>query len=626
MTFYHSFFLQIIKYQFLMKKLKYLFCLLWAILALNTEGDAQAAINTTGNPPDTKAMLDITSTTKGFLMPRMSAADRDAIPLPVPQGLLVYVTDVNNGSLWQYKSTGGWTEVGAATTPSVWTTSTTTPTTIYTDKTKVGINNNDPKAALHVNGQVAINSDVSTPSDKAMLDVKSTTKGTHITRMTTAQRIAIAPNPNDAGMLVFDLDKNRLYMFDGQNWLPFATADINETILTNRSASDAAGSVDIFGNSVSISGDYAIVGAPGKTGSYSRQGKAYIFYRSGSAWTQQAQLTAFDGAPFDYFGKSVSLSGDYAIVGAYGKSIGDNGNQGKAYIYYRSGSTWTLHGQLTASDGAPGDLFGNSVSISGFYAIVGATGKTIGSNTNQGKAYTYFFNGSAWTPQTQLTAPDGATYDNFGYSVSLSGDYAIVGAPSKTLSGTSSTGKAYIFGRIGASWIQVLQLTAFDQTDIYNNYNFGSSVALSGNYALVGASNISPGLVYPSNSPPGRAYIFYNNAGTWQPLRVLSANVSLNEHFGSSVSLSGDYAIVGASSKYEGTNIYQGAAYIFKKDSGNYWNQVKKLTNTNSPQRDANFGISVGITPNACIIGEHRGINATTGATTGAIHFGVIDF
>ena len=119
------------------------------------------------------------------------------------------------------------------------------------------------------------------------------------------------------------------------------------------------------------------------------QGKAYIFHRSGSSWTEEAGLTASDGTAGDEFGYSVSINGDYAIVGAYYKDIGSNSSQGKAYIFHRSGSSWAEEAGLTVSDGETSDFFGHSVSISGNYSLVGAHNKDVGSNTAQGRAYYY---------------------------------------------------------------------------------------------------------------------------------------------------------------------------------------------------------------------------------------------
>ena len=135
-----------------------------------------------------------------------------------------------------------------------------------------------------------------------------------------------------------------------------AQAELSETRLT---ASDGA-EADWFGHSISICGDYAIVGAYYDDDNGSNSGSAYIFKRSGTSWSQQAKLIASDGAGSDYFGCSVSISGEYAIVGAYGND--DNGlNSGSAYIFHRNGTSWSEQAKLTASDAAESDIFGSSI-------------------------------------------------------------------------------------------------------------------------------------------------------------------------------------------------------------------------------------------------------------------------
>ncbi|MSQ08671.1 MAG: hypothetical protein EXR44_05165, partial [Dehalococcoidia bacterium] len=194
-------------------------------------------------------------------------------------------------------------------------------------------------------------------------------------------------------------------------------------------ASDGAAN-DFFGYSVAVSGDTAVVGAWGDD---SAKGSAYVFTRSGSTWTQQQKLTASDGAAIDYFGYSVAVSGDTAVVGAYG----DDSYKGSAYVFTRSGSTWTQQQKLTASDGAANDYFGGSVAVSGDTAVVGA----YGDDSEKGSAYVFTRSGSTWTQQQKLTASDGAANDFFGWSVAVSGDTAVVGARSDD----SSKGSAYMF-------------------------------------------------------------------------------------------------------------------------------------------------------------------------------------
>ena len=261
-------------------------------------------------------------------------------------------------------------------------------------------------------------------------------------------------------------------------------------------ASDAD-NYDSFGMSVSISGDYAVVGAYADDDAGGSSGSAYIFVRNGTTWTEQEKLTASDAASRDKFGNSVSISGDYAVVGAYTDDDGGSSNSGSAYIFVRNGTTWSQQQKLTASDAAAGDQFGNSVSISGDYAVVGAYADD-DAGGQSGSAYIFVRNGTAWTEQQKLTASDAASSDQFGRSVSISGDYAVVGAHQNAGAGSRS-GSAYIFVRNGTTWTEQEKLTASDAAS--GDY-FGSSVSISGDYAVVGA--------YADNdagSQSGSAYI-----------------------------------------------------------------------------------------------------------------------
>jgi hypothetical protein len=463
--------------------------------------------------------------------------------------------------------------------------------------------------------QVSINTDGALPSNKAILDVQSTTKGTHITRMTSAQRIAITPTANDIGLMVFDTDKNRLYLFDGEVWLPLAVSNPVDMPLTARSVSNVSSS---FGYSVSISGDYAIIGAYNDQIGILLVGSAFIFYRSGNTWTQQAKLVAPDGTNQDYFGASVSISGDYAIVGAPEQRIGGVSYQGSAYIFHRSGTTWPLDIKLTDPNGTFAEDFGRSVSISGDYAVVGATyGKVTG--VSQGLVFVYNRGSSGWAQQYKISAVDGAVHDFFGYSVSISGDYIVIGAPQDDINVNADQGSAYIFGRVGTFWAQITKLT-----DLYGaaSDKFGWSVAISSDYGIIGAPGAD---IFGVGVDVGQAFVFNHSSGSWSLSVVQAIDMNAGDKFGESVSIAGEYAIVGASKETVGTVTNQGSSYIFKKN-GAYWSHKKKLTNMASGNTNANFGISVSLTPNACLIGESSGINSSTGLYTGAVHFGVIDF
>jgi hypothetical protein len=266
---------------------------------------------------------------------------------------------------------------------------------------------------------------------------------------------------------------------------------------------------------------------------------------------QETKLTASDGSAGDGFGRSVSLSGDGAVVGAQGDDVGGNSNQGSAYVFLRSGTTWAEQAHLKASDGAASDLFGNSVSMSGDTVLVGAMGDTVGTNSQQGSAYVFVRSGTAWAEQAHLKASDGAASDNFGYSVSVSGDTVLVGAMRDTVGTNSQQGSAYVFTRSGTAWAQQVRLTASDGA---SNDGFGISVSASGATVVVGAGyQRIPYL-------RGSAYVFVQNGTAWaEQAHLIPSDGVVYDVFGSSVSLSGDTVLVGAPVH----NNNQGSAYVF---------------------------------------------------------------
>ena len=304
-----------------------------------------------------------------------------------------------------------------------------------------------------------------------------------------------------------------------------------------------------FGYSVSISGDYAIVGAPWGDDNGNNSGVAYIFYNNYGLWQEWGKLVPSDGIPQDYFGHSVNISGDYAIVGAY-----NNNDNGSAYVFYNNIGVWQQHAKFTASDGAIDDRFGYAVGISGDYAIVGAY-QDDDNGINSGSAYIFYKNLSIWQQWAKLTGSDGAEEDGFGNSVSISGDYIIVGTPYDDNNNESNSGSAYIFHNNTNIWQELTKLMASDADQLDS---FGCSVNLSGDYAVIGAiGNDDNGIL------SGSAYVFHNNNNIWEQLSKLTASDGTgSDYFGYSVDISGDYALVGAIGDYE-EGIKSGSAYIF---------------------------------------------------------------
>ena len=361
-----------------------------------------------------------------------------------------------------------------------------------------------------------------------------------------------------------------------------AYAQINELKLL---ASDRAAG-DEFGFSISISGDYAVVGARFDDDNGTDAGSAYMFKRTGMSWAQEAKLLPSDGAASDNFGNSVSISGDYAVVGA--RRDDDNGsNSGSAYVFKLTGTSWAQEAHLLPSDGAAFDVFGTSVSISGDYAVVGAN-LDDDNGDGSGSAYVFKRTGSSWTQEAKLLPSDGAASDNFGVSVSISGDYAVVGAESDDVNGFHS-GSAYVFIRSGTSWAQEAKLLPSDGAV---EDHFGVSVSISRDYAIVGSVG--------DNNYSGSAYVFKRTGTSWaQEAKLLPSDGAAVDLFGSSVSISGDYAVVGADGDDNG--ISSGSAYVFKR-TGTSWAQEAKLLAADGAAGDV-FGWSVSVSGDYAVVG-----------------------
>jgi hypothetical protein len=338
-------------------------------------------------------------------------------------------------------------------------------------------------------------------------------------------------------------------------------------------SSDAA-ELDQLGYSVSLADDRALVGAFGEA---SYAGAAYLFVRNGASFSEEQKVVVSDGAPNDYFGWSVSLHADRALIGAYA----ENDARGAAYVFVRDGSSWTEEQKLVASDGAEGDNFGWSVSLAHDRALVTASAN----DGVRGAAYVFVRDGSSWAEEQKLVASDGEPDDLLGYSAALGADRAVLGAPGKD----GSRGAAYVFVRSGSSWSEQQKLVA---SDWESDDLFGCSVSLDGDRALLGA--------YWQDAFRGAAYTFLRSDDTWTEEQKLVASDAADGHrFGNAVSLDGDRALIGA---YANDNA-RGAAYVFGR-SGGSWNEEQKLVASDGAPSDL-FGWSVSLAAGRALVGAY---------------------
>jgi hypothetical protein len=322
---------------------------------------------------------------------------------------------------------------------------------------------------------------------------------------------------------------------------------------------------DFLGQSVAISGDTLVVGSQlDDVGATTNQGSAYVFTRSGGVWTEQQKLTAADGIVSDRMGASVAIDGDTVVVGVHLEAESpDPPNRGAAYVFTRSAGVWTQQAKLLAADGAEADFFGISVALEGDTAVVGAYGDddVVGGSPTmrRGSAYVFIRSGTVWTEQQKLVAADGVDNDQLGQWVALSGDTVVAGAYDDDVGANVDQGSAYVFTRSGGVWTQQQQLTAADGAA---GDQFGGSVAVVGDTAVVTASSDDVG----ANVDQGSAYVFTRSGTVWtQQQQLTASDGAAGDAFGASAAISGDTAVVGAYTDDVGANTDQGSAYVFTR-------------------------------------------------------------
>jgi len=369
---------------------------------------------------------------------------------------------------------------------------------------------------------------------------------------------------------------------------------------------------DEVGDSVAISGNTVVVGAPGASGG-SDEGAVYVFVRPKSGWanmTQTAKLTASNGAGANQLGYSVSINGNVIVAGAPDSNLGP----GSAYVFVKPNGGWTNMTQtaeLTASDGEAHDGFGSSVAISGTTIVVGSPYATIGSNPEQGAAYVFANLGSGWTQTAKVSASDGMAYETFGWSVAIAASTAVVGEPGATINSNGNQGAAYVFLNSDGAWSQAAKLTASNGT---HGDSLGHSVAISGNTVVAGT------YIFPIPQRQGGAYVYVKPPGGWADSTEtadLTANDPANgDQLGFSVSISGTVVVVGAPETTVGSKTAQGAVYAFLKPVGGWVTTSKyaaKVLASDGAKGDQ-FGYSVSVSGTAGVIGAvSAAINGNTG-------------
>ena len=365
-------------------------------------------------------------------------------------------------------------------------------------------------------------------------------------------------------------------------------------------ASDASPS-DIFGTSVSISGDTVIVGAPeyeftnGNSG-----GAAYIFRFTGTAWIEEQRLTASDAAPDDQFGISVSVNGDTALVGAPGDECAFGESCGAAYVFRFDGNVWVEEQKLTEIFQWPRDRFGSAVSLSGdLAAVAGPNALCEMSSFEQcGTTSIYRFNGIEWAHEQRLRASDEEPDNQYGRSPSLSGDMVVVGAWLDDCAAGIDCGSAYVHRLDGADWVEEQKLTA---SDAGRDDLFGANVSTNGEWAVAGAHwDDCKGTCCAPTAAPG-----CDDAGI---------EACVCAHISSCCSTEWSPVCTDAIERFDcGTCGYDcGSAYVFRFNGSDWVEEEQLIASDAAP--DAWFGESVAISDHWIVVTSPSGQTKFRGA------------
>ncbi len=360
---------------------------------------------------------------------------------------------------------------------------------------------------------------------------------------------------------------------------------------------------DSFGTAVAISGDAVIIGASFDEPNGWGSGSAYIFRFNGSQWFQEQKLTPSDGTEYDYFGGSVAIDGDIAVVGADGTAM----NRGAAYVFKYTGAQWIEQQKLEAGDGSENDMFGSSVDIDGDAIIVGAMGEGL----NKGAAYIYRLIGNSWIEEGKLTVSDGFPFAYLGCSVGISNNIPFVGARGDFEKGNES-GAAYIFQKDGTVWIRTAKLFPEDGQA---GEKFGASVSIDGDVAAAGSRFCDL-----KDIDAGAVNIFRRQGNQWMMEYKIAAGDGKNDDRFGYVAVDGNYVVVGADHNDE-LGINAGAAYLFKWD-GSDWEEMFKLVASDGFAEDW-FGSAVDINNGIIVIGAPQ--NNDKGNSSGSAYIFRID-
>jgi hypothetical protein len=321
-----------------------------------------------------------------------------------------------------------------------------------------------------------------------------------------------------------------------------------------------------FGVALAGHADTVVIGASAEENS---TGRAYVYEWDGTTWSESAQLVAGDRQSGDYYGVSVDITGDLAVVGATSEDEG-GASAGAAYVYERSAGTWSQAAKLTASDASTADSFGRRVTVDG--VRVGVTAPKQGfSNFDQGGA-TYLFEqtGSGWVEQQLLVSSDRRAGDRFGSGLALGGQWLFVGANQRGDTGVDA-GAAYLFNHDGTNWSETSKLVpqTGEEYDIYSG-----GIDMSGDTVVAGSQHDSQ-----QDYQAGAAHLYEHDGSGWgSSTRIADGNGGVDDRFGAATALDGDLMAIGQPTAQ---SYVRGTVFLYGHTAASGWSQVGSINGDN---------------------------------------------
>jgi hypothetical protein len=620
-----------------------------------------AAQNNTGigtSSPNASAILDITSTSKGLLTPRMTTGFRNAIGAPA-KGLLVYDSSLNT---FVFHNGSAWTEL-INTNNNLWLKN---GVNIYTNAVNTGIGTGTPGFALHVvnsNAQdggwaqgimveninegvnvgeaaisfrnssfsagkqwsIGINQSSSplafnfgttfaggntrmaidtvgrvglgtiTPDSSALLHMNSTNKGLILPRMTTAQRNAIEGPA--LGLFVFDTDKHSLYMFDGVAWVAFAPQAPGFVPVTLRTVDTIPQAVLDIGTEVAVDGELAVT----KSTQYEVNGLAdvgcvFVFKKNGGRWDYVQHLLPNTIKQGAHFGASLALSGNILAVGSpyWDANLVD---KGKVWYYEWDGTAFQFLDSLVISPGNTGAYFGWSLALRGNTLVVGASDEGI-NGVDAGGIYVYTYNPATkrFGNRVRLSAPNAKPGDKLGYSVDVDGAYIIAGAPFHPFGSGINKGIVHVWTGSVASWGYQDSCTYASASTPYERL---------GLYASLSGSNIVAGANYKLSADynPGATVYFRRSGSQWSKIEEIRSDDTDNLSTVPQVVTRGNWLLVGNSAE-DHLAPPRGNVWVYALESG-FWVEKRRIYNHTTTDPSQRWPDALGFDGSTIMIGSY---------------------